>query len=65
MTPRDQRPLPDTLTCLGIEELRERLEISPLLADPNIQGQDLENCCSCKIPNDPAPDSPGDTDIGE
>ena len=60
-----QRPLPDTLHSLGIEELKERLEISPLLPGGPIQGPHLDNCCSCKIPEDPAPNNPGGADIGE
>ncbi len=59
------RPLPDTLTSLGVEELKERLEISPLLTVGDIQEPHLDNCCSCKIPEDPAPSDSGGVDIGE
>jgi hypothetical protein len=60
MDHRQPRPLPDSLASLGIEELQERLEISPLLADDGVFDQEIDNCCSCKIPPRPdQPDSPG------
>ena len=54
----------ETLAKLGIEELRERMEVSPLLAtdglhqDPGTEGSNWM-CCSCKLP--PDPDQPTDS----
>lgn len=58
MTERSMRPLAATLESLGIEELKERLEVSPLLVGTGGDGTespDMDNCCTCKIlpsPND-------------
>jgi hypothetical protein len=47
----DQAELVASLEPLGIREINERLEVSPLLADRGagmIEGQDTV-CCVCKI----------------
>jgi len=59
MSRPDRRPLPESLESLGIEELKERLEVSPLLGAGEVHGQDIETCCSCKMPP-PRPDAPDD-----
>lgn len=42
------------LAPLGIHEVRERLEISPLLVDGNDSVTSDTTCCTCKIrPHDP------------
>lgn len=52
-TPR-QNPheLAASLTPLGIREITERMEVSPLLVDQGdlTEGQDASICCTCKIP---------------
>ena len=56
----DQNELEASLARLGIKELEERMEISPLLADTGASGTEpnaIENCCSCKIPK-PGEDLP-------
>lgn len=56
----DQTELENSLARLGIKELEERMEISPLLADTGAPGTEpnaIDNCCSCKIP-DPGEDLP-------
>jgi len=55
----DQKELETSLARLGIRELEERMEISPLLADTGAQGTEdnaIEACCTCKIPNPFGPD---------
>jgi hypothetical protein len=50
----DQTELETSLARLGIKELEERMEISPLLTDTGaggIEDNAMENCCTCKIPN--------------
>jgi hypothetical protein len=52
---RTERPdVEQTLTRLGIEEIEERLEVSPLLLAAG-GGDDIGrqewNCCACKIPD--------------
>jgi len=61
----DSKPrVEETLARLGIEEIEERLEVSPLLMGDDVQGASrvLDGnwiCCSCKMePNPPAPDEP-------
>lgn len=41
-----------SLTPLGIREITERMEVSPLLVDQGdlVAGQDASICCTCKIP---------------
>jgi hypothetical protein len=46
LDPRDRDPL----APLTIEELQQRLEASAMVPG-DIFGQDLDNCCSCKIPS--------------
>lgn len=52
----DQADLAASLERLGIRELEERMEVSPLLIDTGIEGSTPENpdtpsiCCTCKIP---------------
>ena len=51
MTDHTLRALTDTLENLGIEELKERLEISPLLVGTGSDGTespDMRDCCTCK-----------------
>jgi len=59
-TPRiDRRELEASLKRLGIRELEERMEVSPLLTDAGIEGTDHVDpgiCCTCKIPNPFDPD---------
>lgn len=53
--------LPESLRRLGVEEVKERLELANLsLAGGAFESVDLENCCSCKIPRDPDLDVPED-----
>ena len=50
----NQTELEASLQRLGIRELEERMEISPLLTDTGTVGTDQETssvCCTCKIPN--------------
>ncbi len=61
--PIDQTELETSLARLGIKELEERMEISPLLADTGATGPEenvASTCCTCKIPNpfDPNGDLP-------
>ena len=55
----DRTELEASLRRLGIRELEERMEISPLLTDAGVEGTDRENpsiCCTCKIPDPFGPD---------
>ena len=55
----DQAELEASLTRLGIRELEERMEVSPLLTDPGIEGMDKDvpsMCCTCKVPDPFGPD---------
>ena len=55
----DPKELETSLARLGIRELEERMEISPLLADTGTTGPDQETssiCCTCKIPDPFGPD---------
>lgn len=55
------RPTMADLEPLGIEELHERLEISPLLVAGGVEPLDIQNCCTCKIrPSDPDDDPTGE-----
>jgi len=53
-----------TLARLGIEEIEERMEVSPLLLGDDLQTVTRDPngdwiCCSCKMdPNPPIPDEP-------
>jgi hypothetical protein len=55
----------ETLVRLGIEEIEERMEVSPLLTAGDVQDVDREGdftCCSCKMePDPPVPDAPPTT----
>jgi len=52
-----QTELEASLARLGIRELEERMEISPLLADAGDMDQGLNRiCCTCKIPDPFGPD---------
>jgi hypothetical protein len=53
--------LEQTLARLGLEEVEERLEVSPLMAAVDSHGleRDGYSCC-CKVPPDPAEDDPED-----
>lgn len=54
----DPRRTPESLRRLGIEEVKERLELSTLTpAASSFESSDLEQCCCCKL-NDPIPDDP-------
>ena len=48
----DQTELAASLAPLGIREITERMEVSPLLVDQGdlIQDQNATICCTCKIP---------------
>jgi hypothetical protein len=49
-------PQNDSLRRLGIEEVKERLELSSLaLGGGELQSPDIDTCCCCKI-NEPEPD---------
>lgn len=50
----DQAALAASLTPLGIREITERMEVSPLLVDQGdlTQDQTATVCCSCKFPRD-------------
>jgi hypothetical protein len=53
----DQTELEASLARLGIRELEERMEISPLLVDTGTTDKDLPAiCCTCKIPDPFGPD---------
>jgi len=57
------RPLPENLRSLGIEELKERLELSTLApVVGEFHTAQIDDCCCCKIgpdnPDNPPP--PGD-----
>ena len=53
---QDRNP-EQSLLQLGLEEIEERLEVSPLLAASDVQGLDREgHSCTCKI--QPEPDDP-------
>ncbi len=55
----DQKELETSLARLGIRELEERMEISPLLADTGARVPRTtrsSTCCTCKIPNPFGPD---------
>ncbi len=67
----ERRPgVEETLARLGIEEIEERMEVSPLLAGGDVQecaptAGDGTVCCSCKFepppePHDPSPPYPPD-----
>ena len=56
MSDNSPHSLADTLESLGIEDLKERLEISPLLAGAGSEGVHAdapETCCCCKILPEP------------
>ena len=56
-------PTPDPLRRLGIEEVKERLELSNLaLGAGELHAPDIDTCCCCKI-NEPEP-TPEDADDG-
>lgn len=44
--------LVESLRPLGIREIAERMEVSPLLVDQGnmLQDQNVSICCTCKIP---------------
>lgn len=50
----DRNELAASLTPLGIREITERMEVSPLLVDQGdlTQDQTATVCCSCKFPRD-------------
>jgi protein tyrosine phosphatase (PTP) superfamily phosphohydrolase (DUF442 family) len=53
--------LEQALERLGLEEIEERLEVSPLLAVADSQGLEREGySCCCKVPPDPEEDDPED-----
>ncbi len=66
MNERKSRRVDDTLAQLGIRELEQRLEVSPLLAaTATAEPVELGDCCTCKIvpsPTNPTenPDPGGD-----
>jgi hypothetical protein len=49
MTDTKNRDVPAALARLGIEELEERLETSPLLGDDVGDGGCCNNFCQCKL----------------
>jgi hypothetical protein len=53
MSQADRRPLGATLAALSFDDLRARVGIRPLLAGAggDIRDQDIDTCCSCKIPD--------------
>lgn len=53
-----------SLARLGLEEIEQRLEVSPLLLTADIGGLEREGfSCCCKLPPDPEEDVPeGDGD---
>ena len=53
----DNLELTESLRRLGIRELEERLELSPLLVDPGLENAD--RCeCTCSCDDLPTPDNP-------
>ena len=55
----DRAELTASLRRLGIRELEERMEISPLLTGAGVEetnGEEPSICCTCKIPNPIGPD---------
>ncbi|HOX24507.1 MAG TPA: hypothetical protein PLL30_01960 [Candidatus Krumholzibacteria bacterium] len=65
MTESRQGPRTDPLRRLGIEELRERLEMSPLFGIGAADAEDSQAdiCCTCKNRwPQPDPDNPTDPD---
>lgn len=56
---QDPHRIPESLRRLGIEEVKERLELSTLSpAAGAFDSPDLDKCCCCKINDDPIPDDP-------
>ncbi len=54
-----QTDLEKTLAQLGLEEVEQRLEVSPLLATADIESLEREGySCCCKIPPDPEEEDP-------
>ncbi|MCP4573733.1 MAG: hypothetical protein GY838_15345 [bacterium] len=51
-----------SLDRLGVQELEERMELSPLLADGGIGDTDR---CSCACSCDWSPSDPGAPDLGD
>ncbi len=56
----DPQELAASLEPLGIREITERMEVSPLLVDQGdlVADQNHTICCTCKFPN-PTPDEAG------
>ena len=53
----DHTELQASLQRLGIRELEERREISPLLTDTGTMDKEVPSiCCTCKIPDPFGPD---------
>jgi hypothetical protein len=55
----DPNELETSLARLGIRELEERMEISPLLTGAGTEGMEEDAtsiCCTCKIPGPLGPD---------
>lgn len=52
----EQSELEASLAPLGIREIAERMEVSPLLVDQGDLTQDpnVSICCACKMPWDPS-----------
>lgn len=54
MDDRKQPSVEETLARLGIEEVEERLEVSPIFGGGEVQEANLDghtfNCCNCKTP---------------
>ncbi len=63
MAENQERNPEQCLTQLGLEEIEERLEVSPLLAAADVEGLDREgHSCTCKI--NPEPEDPNGDDDG-
>jgi hypothetical protein len=67
MDPKVRPPVEETLARLGVKEIEERLEVSPILGAVDIQdagkgdvGEGDWTCCSCKLPPPDDPPSPQD-----
>ncbi len=55
----DRRVLPENLRRLGIEDVKERLELSTLTpAAGAFESPDVDTCCCCKVNDPQAPDQP-------
>ncbi|MFH1845901.1 MAG: hypothetical protein ABIF77_22180 [bacterium] len=63
MSDQKRPDVEETLSRLGVEEIEERLEVSPLFTGGDLQDVHRDsggwNCCNCKTqPQPPRPENP-------